>query len=134
MSYLTADATPVIPAVPAVGIFWLIDHTLLVDRSTLKEAEVYGERLTHAGGHYERWNSWQKLGAKWLRARGIPDDIILTEYDEWPRGRIVYEIGPQRFIIYADRRILTTPALDHLVLAFHLSECRVLTSPDPHYR
>ena len=30
-------------------------------RSTLDEAEPYGEFITHAAGHYERWQEWQEL-------------------------------------------------------------------------
>jgi hypothetical protein len=32
--------------------------------------------------------------------------IARDEYEHWPRGRIVYEQPPKRFIIYADRKLL----------------------------
>jgi hypothetical protein len=55
-----------------------------MDRSTLDEGEPYGDCLTHAGGHYERWENWRALGAEGLRAIGFPDRIASTEYDEEP--------------------------------------------------
>ena len=44
---------------PSVGIFWRVAGVLVVDRSTLDEAETYGDCITHAAGHYERWQEWQ---------------------------------------------------------------------------
>ena len=43
---------------PAVGIFWLVADSIVIDRSTLDEAETYGDCITHAAGHYERWLEW----------------------------------------------------------------------------
>jgi len=56
---------------PSVGIFWRVGEVLVADRSTLAEAEPYGDCLTHAAGP----------GAAQVA------DIASTEYDAWPRGR-----------------------------------------------
>lgn len=71
---------------PAVGIFWRVAGTLVVDRTPLSRAEPYGDCLTHGPGHYERWEAWQRLGARGLREQGYPGAILGTEYDDWPRG------------------------------------------------
>ncbi len=34
-----------------------------------------------------------------------------SEYEEWPRGRIVYDTKSDRFILYADAQILCDPTL-----------------------
>jgi hypothetical protein len=47
---------------------------------TLDEAEPYGECITHAAGHYERWQEWQELGGVRLATLGYPHRIALTEY------------------------------------------------------
>jgi hypothetical protein len=94
---------------PCVGIFWRVGEVPVVDRSTLAEAEPYCDCLTHAARHYERWELWRRLGPARLAELGYPVRIVSTEYDAWPRGRIVYENGAKRFVIYADRR-LQTPA------------------------
>jgi hypothetical protein len=99
MTIPVAPAVAVGPIQPSLGIFWGVAGVLVIDRSTLEEGEPYGDCLTHAVGHYERWESWQALGAEGLRAIGFPDRIALTEYDEWPRGRIVYERLAKRFVL-----------------------------------
>jgi hypothetical protein len=119
---------------PQVGIFWRVDSVLVIDRSTVNEAERYGDCITHAAGHYERWEEWKTLGMAWLGASGYPNCIASTEYDEWPRGRIVYETPTRRFVLYADRRLQTPEVIDALKTAFGLNDSEVVIKSDPHYR
>ena len=44
MSLRVAPHLPV-PSNPCVGVFWVLANTLLIDRSTLAEAESYEEGL-----------------------------------------------------------------------------------------
>jgi hypothetical protein len=90
---------------PSVGIFWKIDEVLLIDRSPLAQAELYADCLTHPDDHYELWEGWRGLGAQKLRTLGYPTIIMTTEYEDWPRGRVVYDIPHALFVIYADRRL-----------------------------
>jgi hypothetical protein len=62
MPLIIALTSALAPTKPAVGIFWRVDEALVIDPSTLDEAEPYGDCLTHPGGHYERWQQWQALG------------------------------------------------------------------------
>jgi hypothetical protein len=90
-----------------VGIFWGIPdgqtYTLVLDRTPLSEAEPYGEALTHPRGHYEVWEQWRRLGPAGLARRNLPTAIVWHEYEHFPRGRVVYRIREQHFIVYADR-------------------------------
>jgi tRNA(Leu) C34 or U34 (ribose-2'-O)-methylase TrmL len=121
---------------PAVGIFWRVGGALVIDRSTLDQAEPYGDCLTHATGHYERWQQWQALGPARLACKGFPAQIAWTEYDDWPRGRVVYERPKQHFVLYADRRLQKPAIVDVLNGAFGLNvaELKVIVRSDSHYR
>ena len=122
------------PAAPSVGIFWKIGDVLVIDRSTLAEAEPFGDFLTHAAGHYDRWMEWQGLGAAGLRRLGYPVDIVATEYEEWPRGRVVHHVPEARFILYADRRIQKKSVIATLIQAFGLNGQPVTIASDFHYQ
>jgi hypothetical protein len=122
------------PTEPAVGIFWRVGDVLVVDRSTLDSAEPYGDCITHAAGHYERWDGWQALGTARLVANGYPAAIASTEYDEWPRGRVVYENPSRRFVIYADRRLQSREIVDALKNSFGLCSAETVVKSDSHYR
>jgi hypothetical protein len=53
------------------------------------------------------------MAGTWPRAprrKGFPAQIAWTEYDDWPRGRVVYQKPTQLFVLYADRR-LQKPAI-----------------------
>ncbi len=136
MPLTIAPTSALAPTKPAVGIFWLVDGALLIDRSTLDEAEPYGDCLTHAAGHYQRWQQWQTLGPARLGGRGFPAQIAWTEYDDWPRGRVVYEKPTQHFVLYADRRLQKPAIIDALKVGFGLNaaELKVIVRSDSHYR
>lgn len=134
MTLALAPADLPAPDGPFVGIFWRVADRLLVQRTALAQAEPYGDCLTHPGGHYERWEDWQRLGATGLRAAGLPEAIAVSEYDDWPRGRVVYDVPPCRFMLYADRRLQHPSIVAQLVEAFGLSAAEVVVRSDPHYR
>lgn len=134
MNLTLAPSLAAVPAEPSVGIFWRVGDHLLVERTPLAQAEPYGDCLTHSGGHYERWEVWQGLGAKRLRTEGFPGQIAFSEYDQWPRGRVVHERPSGHFIIYADRRLQQPDIVRQLRDAFGLSEASSLVRSDPHYR
>ena len=81
------------PSGPRVGIFWFFNRRLIADCSLLGSAEAYGEHLTHARSHFDFWNNLQHLGT-------VPREI---EYEEPPRGRVVFNTRTERFTLYADR-------------------------------
>jgi hypothetical protein len=127
---------PIFPSAPAraVGIFWRVVDHLVIDYSLLGEAEEYGDCLTHATGHYDRWQKWQALGAKGLNEGGYPGSILFTEYDEWPRGRVVYERSADRFVIYADRQLQDPEIVGVLKTIFGLNGADMIIKGDLHYR
>jgi hypothetical protein len=75
VTIIVAPKSALAPTRPSVGIFWRVNGVLVIDRSTLDEAEPYGECITHAAGHYERWQEWQALGGARRAAAGYPDRI-----------------------------------------------------------
>ncbi len=81
-----------------------------------------------------RWQEWQALGERRIASMGYPEPILSTEYDEWPRGRIVYEAPMHRFVLYADRRLQKPAIIDALKTVFGLSGSEVLIKSDSHYR
>lgn len=97
-----------------VGIFWAVQQKgsapiLLDHRCMISQAEPYGDMLTCPHGHYEVWEQWRKTTSK--DRSGLDSLIATDEYEEWPRGRIVYSSPHDRFVIYADEQILSRPNL-----------------------
>lgn len=100
-----------------LGIFWLIPHpqsgiAVISNQISLDQAEEYADCLTSPVAHMDAWES-TKRGKPILvpldaSARAI---IAAAEYEEWPRGRIVFDRSVNKFIAYADRQIIPYAAL-----------------------
>jgi hypothetical protein len=85
---------------PHIGIFWLVqtlkgETRLLAAGCPLDQAEPYGDCLTYGPGHYETW-------ARWRRDRTVDHALRALvrsyEYEDWPRGRIVFDRSRDLFI------------------------------------
>jgi hypothetical protein len=122
-----------------VGIFWGIPAsncawTILTDATPLADAEPYGDFLTHPRGHYDVWNKWQKLNAVVLAKQSIPQAVAYHEYEDFPRGRIVYQTKSDQFIVYADRRLQHPDLLAKIANLFALTPGTFVVRSDAHYR
>ncbi len=109
---------------PHLGIFWLVDGKLIIDSSPLSEAEPYGDHLTHPRSHIRVWATFERSG-------GVPRG---SEYEEYPRGRVMHHPVSREFTILADRCILKDKGLiAQIKKALHLHK-KVKLGTDSHYR
>lgn len=123
----------------SVGIFWGIPEpggswTILVDATSLAEAEPYGDFLTHPQGHYEVWTQWQKARTAPVASRFVSQAIANHEYEFFPRGRIVYNTGTGSFILYADRRLQPGATIAGIANEFGLAAGTFTVRSDEHYQ
>jgi hypothetical protein len=122
-----------------VGIFWFVparifDRSAIVtDMTPIGEASDYAGLKTHDRGHFEYWSSLAALGVRELRERRLPTVIAFTEYETYPRGRIVYYPSREQFTIYADRQLHKRVFIDAVVSAFDLPAGCYSIESDPHY-
>ena len=112
-------------APPKVDIFWLVADKIIFDTSTIASAEEYAGRATHALSHIECWSRLQK-------DQLVPPDM---EYEERPRGRVVYDTKARQFTVYADRCSLRKKQLVSRIMdELNLPRKTTTTSSDSHYR
>ena len=83
---------------------------------------------------HERWQQWQALGPARLACKGVPAQIAWTEYEGWPRGRVVYQKPTRHSLLYADRRLQKPAVIDVLKAGFGLNgaEVKVIVRSDSH--
>ncbi len=121
---------------PHVGIFWLVQTSngkarLLAAGCPLDQAEPYGDCLTYGPGHYETWDHWRREQTVNPALRAL---VRSHEYEDWPRGRIVFDRARDLFIIYADRKLLTPATIARLNTQFLLPAERTEVKSDWHYQ
>jgi hypothetical protein len=56
------------------------------------------------------------------------------EYEDWPRGRIVFDRSRDLFVLYADRKLLTPATIARIETQFHLPGERTEIQTDGHYQ
>jgi hypothetical protein len=92
-----------------VGLFWIIDESgravIVAVAVPLERANAYAGKLTVDTGHLEYWSGLARRGAQALSEAGIPTAPVWSEYDEWPRGRVLYDPAARRFVILADMQL-----------------------------
>jgi hypothetical protein len=121
---------------PLVGIFWLVqtpdDETrLLTVGCQLDQAETYGDCLTYGPGHFETWAQWQRDRTVDPALRAL---VRFYEYEDWPRGRIVFDWVRDLFVLYADRKLLTPASVERIENHFHLPAESTEVQSDWHYQ
>jgi hypothetical protein len=112
-------------AVPRVGLFWIdTSGTMFVQSVSLRAAEDYGEFRVFGGSHYDLWRKAVRANPQWRD----------FEYEQVPRGRVVYRRDPKKphFIVYMAKRILKFKG--KVVSMFNLPSAYVrFDTADEHY-
>ncbi len=109
---------------PRVGIFWLVAGARVIDSTRLSQAENYGDFKVHAGDHDTVWERFQRAGT-------VPADM---EYEESPRGRVVYNSKTHRFTLLADTCILNQKKVVRTIIAELHLPATTRMGTDDHYR
>lgn len=104
-----------------LGIFWLVKDKLLIDSVPLSECEQYGDHLNYPGSHIHVWEQWRQVGK-------APAE---SEYEEFPRGRVMYGTT---FTLFADRCILKRKDLIATIKKQLCLPKQTSLDTDPHYR
>ncbi|MFG1243881.1 hypothetical protein V5F31_16015 [Xanthobacter sp. V7C-4] len=116
---------PAEAAVPCVGIFWVVMRSgqpeLLTCTTPWPQAEDYGDFKTEATAHYDFWPKLRKA----LQ--------IMGEYEDWPRGRVVYNMRNDLFTAYIDRQLAADAFRAAILDAFHLPPEQTRFAFDAHY-
>jgi hypothetical protein len=84
------------PSEPKLGIFWLVGKDLVIASTPLEQCELYGDVLNEPRSHVDYWTALQGNGT-------VPREM---EYEEAPRGRVVYNAKTKQFTLMADKHIL----------------------------
>ncbi|GCD64650.1 hypothetical protein NBRC3279_0141 [Acetobacter pasteurianus NBRC 3279] len=117
---------------PNIGIFWLVKENgkivFLVDKVPASQGDCH-ENMTTWGEHYNFWEQCRSKNKKKIPSR-VP---MWSEYEEWPRGRVVYDVGAQLFTVYADRKLLTKTMRVAISEEFCLPLLKTRYSSDAHY-
>jgi hypothetical protein len=109
---------------PRVGITYLVGGEILIDSTSLDQAGRYGDFRIHERGHIDYWAQLVKSGK-----------VPISEYEEFPRGRVAYYTKSGKFGLLADNCILSQEGIVNKILSqLHIPQKDIDMGTDSHYR
>ncbi len=108
------------------AIFWKTPTRLIVfsEKSTVKTSLNIAD---YSGAHIEMW---EKVRKKYPA-------LAFYEYDDFPRGRLVWNANENKYYFYADKNILNDLDAVNAILeqiGINKKEYPILFSKDSHYK
>lgn len=111
-----------------VGIFWFFHGRLLSSSVTRAEGEEYGDHINGPDDHVTFWPTLQR------RLRDELPTIADYEYDQVPRGRVLYRPAEDTFFIYGSEQFVRDATQKQSVVEhFELEGRHVVFKSDEHY-
>lgn len=108
-----------------IGIFWFYKNTVLGIAHDFDASQ--SDSLGLIDSEYTHVDYWKYIKAQTPK-------LQYTEYEEIPRGRVIFDTKNDRAIVYLDKTLLTRSAVDEIFKFFSLSENRAVLRTDPHYK
>ncbi len=107
-----------------VGIFWFFKGEILPSSVPYTHGEEYGDFINGRSDHCTHWISIR---------RSVPG-AAQYEYDQVPRGRVIYSKRDDRFLVYGSEKFIVDEWRKAVVLsAFKLPPDRTTFKADEHY-
>jgi len=119
---------------PRVGIFWRVGGVLVVDHSTLAEAEPYGDCLTHPAGPLRALGAMAEAWSVAPGGFGASASDRIHRIRRMAAGADRLRKPTRRFVIYADRRLQAPDVIAAVKTAFGLDRLDAVVRSDLHYR
>jgi hypothetical protein len=111
-----------------VGIFWSYENKLFHHESSpLSEGVKTRISIDYEVGHYAAWFIMDKRGI----LKKLPRNLR-AEYDAIPRGRVVYLLKKEKFVVYHGDEF-DSEQYDMLLKLFHLPPEKTMDGIDMHY-
>ncbi|MEO2069603.1 MAG: hypothetical protein ABGX27_08880 [Desulfurobacteriaceae bacterium] len=108
---------------PHIGVFWIVNNKVDGFKEPVENGEDYGDTVQPSCDHFTYWDEFI------LRY----PQLRLLEYDEIPRGRVVYNKRKKRFVILSSKKVLNNKNLIESVCQFYNLKEDVELRWDEHY-
>jgi hypothetical protein len=106
-----------------VGIFWFFEGEILAATWPLQAGEEYDDFINGKTDHVHFWHTLQKQHSE-LRVR---------EYQEVPRGRVLFNKSEGMFLIYMDKVLFKSQTKKAIIKEFELTIAESKFLSDIHY-
>lgn len=113
-----------------MGLFFYVEGELVILSTPLSEGENDGDFINDPRGHSDCWEA----------LRTEPDNSTVRRnraksYDFYPRGRCLYRVRDDRYLLYVDRCILRkADVIEEIIRLFHIPRGKTDVELDLQYQ
>lgn len=109
-----------------IGIFWIYKDEVIGRTVPLSAGgENYPGLVDSPDNHVEVWDEPRFLS--------VHPELNLREYQEIPRGRVLWNMNNRRAIVYMDSTLHAPKNKTRIATFFEFEGCEVQWETDPHY-
>lgn len=111
-----------------IGIFWFYKNELIARKIAVNELKP--DEIGMVDSPFEHITEWE------VRSIYLPDfkELVSTEYQQLPRGRVIYSNQTKKATVYMDGSLFTEKYKAQLINYFKLTTCPVIWRKDSHYK
>ena len=107
-----------------IGVFWIVKGRIDGFKEPVENGEDYGDTIQPSYDHYSFWSEF---------ITRYPA-LKIKEYDEIPRGRVVYDKKKKHFIILSSKEVLNNREfIENICLFYDLDKNNLELKWDEHY-
>lgn len=108
---------------PHVGIFWVFKGRLFKSSCPVKDGVAYADVINGQHDHVDYWLVLQEQNP----------ELGPYEYENVPRGRVMFFKRRKQFRVLMDKRLHTPRIKQSLLREFSLPKSQTVFGLDPHY-
>jgi hypothetical protein len=109
-----------------IGIFWIYHGEVLARPIFIEDGESQGDLIDSPDSHVHAWDDPDGFMRDY-------HELMERNYEDIPRGRVLYESNEDRYVIYLDECLMNARDKAALKKAFSLSKEDCVFRSDPHY-
>jgi len=108
-----------------IGVFWIYKFQIYFKSIITDNVKAINGFKDSDFAHYQEWNEISSQNK----------DFYLYEYEDIPRGRVVYDVENTQYIVYSNEDIINSDkAKNSITEAFNLNTTKVIFEYDAHYK
>ena len=108
-----------------IGVFWIYKSQIYgktINTVVIKEVNKFID------SNFSHYQVWSEVSLK-------DKDFYLYEYEDIPRGRVIYDMENEQYIVYANEEIINSDIGKMLIIdMFSLQKSKVSFKYDEHYK
>lgn len=108
-----------------IGVFWIYKSQIYLKLIKIDKVKAINGFIDSDFSHYQVWDEISLQNK----------DFYQYEYEDVPRGRVVFDVENTQYLIYSNNDIINSyESKEVIIKAFDLKENNILFKYDAHYK